>query len=316
MVARGALVDDVRSSGVVTGVREAFTVSETQGLIRSVGFNLGDKVVEGQELLRVDDRIAELNMDRAKEQYEAARLELDATEKLAAVGRSSPADLTRARGNASGAKAQYETALKTFNDTRLRAPISGVIASRDEVATVGATIAPGVRVARIVDTSSFRLAVGVGEREVGLIEPGAKAKVYIPAALGEEFVEGTVSAIGAGSDPGTGSFPVVIAFRNGFGGRIKSGMAATVSIQARETTPSVVVPSAAIVRRGSASAVFVEENGKATVREVVPGRRSGVRVELLSGLAEGEKLVVSALTRLRQGAPIQATMVGDTASWE
>lgn len=315
-VSRGALVDDVRASGVVAGAREAFTVSETQGLVRSVSFNLGDSVNEGQELLRVDDRIASLNMDRAKEQYEAARLELDATEKLAASGRSSPADLTRARGNASGAKSQYESALKAYNDTRLRAPISGVIASRDEVATVGATIAPGIRVARIVDTSSFRLTVGVGEREVGLIEPGAKAKVFVPAALGEEFVEGTVAAIGAGSEPGTGSFPVVIAFRNGFGGRIKSGMAANVSIKARETTPSVVVPSSAIVRRGAASAVFVDDNGKVVVKEVVPGRRSGVRVELLSGLTEGEKLVVSALTRLRAGTPIIATMVGDTASWE
>lgn len=315
-VSRGALVEDVRASGVVAGVREAFTVSETQGLVKSVGFNLGDSVREGQELLRVDDRIAALNMERAQEQYEAARLELDATEKLTASGRSSPADLTRARGNASGAKAQYETALKTYNDTRLRAPISGVIASKDEVATVGATIAPGVRVARIVDTASFRLTVGVGEREVGLIEPGAVARIYVPAALGEEFVEGTVAAIGAGSDPGTGSFPVVIAFRNGFGGRIKSGMAASVSIQARETSPSVVVPSAAIVRRGTASAVFVEENGKAVVREVAVGRRSGVRVELLAGLAEGETLLISALTRLRAGTPVSATTVGNTASWE
>ena len=315
-VSRGALVDDVRASGVVAGVREAFTVAETQGLVKAVSFNLGDSIREGQELLRVDDRIASLNMDRAKEQYEAARLELEATEKLAAAGRSSPADLTRARGNASGAKAQYETALKAFNDTRLRAPISGVIASKDEVATVGATIAPGVRVARIVDTSSFRLTVGVGEREVGLIEPGAMARVHVPAALGDEFVEGTVAAIGAGSDPGTGSFPVVIAFRNGFGGRIKSGMAASVSIRARETTPSVVVPSAAIVRRGTTSAVFVDDNGKAIVREVAVGRRSGVRVELLSGLAEGEKLLISALTRLRAGTPVAATLVGDTASWE
>ena len=315
-VSRGALVNDVRASGVVAGVREAYTVSETQGLVKSVSFNLGDSVREGQELLAVDDRIAALNLDKAKEQYEAARLELDATEKLSASGRSSPADLTRARGNASGAKAQYETSLKVFNDTRLRAPISGVIASKDSVATVGATITPGVRVARIVDTSAFRLTVGVGEREVGLIEPGATVKVYVPAALGEDFVEGTVAAIGAGSDPGTGSFPVVIAFRNGFGGRVKSGMAASVSIKARESAPAIVVPSSAIVRRGTASAVFVDDNGKTVVRDVVPGRRSGVRVELLSGLAEGETLIVSALTRLRAGTPIAATVVGDTASWE
>ncbi|MBN2874582.1 MAG: efflux RND transporter periplasmic adaptor subunit [Spirochaetales bacterium] len=315
-VARSPLVDDVRASGVVAGVREAFVVAETQGLVKSVGFSLGDKVAEGQELLRVDDKIASLNLERAKEQYEAARLELEATEALSAAGRSSPADLTRARGNYSGAKAQYETALKAYNDTRLRAPVTGVIASREEVATVGASIAPGARVARIVDTSSFKITVGVGEREVGLIDVGAPVRVYVPAALGDEYVEGTVEAIAAGSNPATGSFPVVVAFRNGFSGRVKSGMSASVSIEARKVNPAVVVPSAALVRRGSTYAVFVDDGGKAAVREVSLGRRSGVRVEVLNGLAEGERLLVSALTKLRPGVPVVSTDVGDSASWE
>lgn len=315
-VVRGSLADEIRASGTVAGIREAFVVSETQGIVKGVSFGLGDRVAEGQELLRVDDRIAALNLDRSREQYESARLELEATEKLAAAGRASPADLTRARGNASGAKAQYETALKAFNDTRLRAPISGVVAAKDEVATVGANIAPGVRVARIIDTSSFRITVGVGEREVGLVEPGAAVKVYVPAALGEDFVEGTVAAVAAGADPATGSFPVVVAFRNGFSGRVKSGMAASVSIAARKAEPAIVVPSAALVRRGETYAVFVDRNGAAEVRPVTLGRRSGVRAEVLSGLTEGETLIISALTRLRPGVPVVSTGRGDTAGWE
>ncbi len=315
-VVRGPLVDDVRASGVVAGVREAFVVSETQGLVRSAGFSLGDKVTEGQELLRVDDRIAALNLERTKEQYEAARLELEATERLTAAGRSSPADLTRARGNYSGAKAQYETTLKVFNDTRRGARVPGALAPKKERAPVGASMAPGARVARIVDNSSFRITVSVGEREVGLVEAGAAVRVYVPAALGEEFVEGVVEAVAAGSNPATGSFPVLVSFRNGFSGRVKSGMSANVSIRARVTDPAVIIPSAALVRRGSRYAVFVEDAGKAAVRELSLGRRSGVRVEVLSGLAEGERLVISALTKLRPGVPLAAAMVGDTASWE
>lgn len=315
-VVRGNLTDEVRGAGTVAGAREAYVVSETQGLVKSVSFLLGDRVSEGQELLRVDDRIAALNLDRVREQAEAARLELEVTEKLAQSGRASPADLTRARGNASGAKAQYETSLKAYNDSRLRAPISGVVASKEDVATVGATLAPNIRVARIIDTSSFRVTVGVGEREVGLIETGAAVRVYVPAALGDDFVEGSVAAVAAGSDPTTGSFPVVVAFHNGFSGRVKSGMTATVAIRARKTEPAVVVPSAALVRRGSDYAVFVESAGKAEVRLVVPGRRVGVRVEVLSGLKEGDKLIISALTQLRPGVPVSITERGDTAGWE
>ena len=316
VVARGSLTEEIGASGTVAGVREAYVVSETQGIVKSVSFSLGDSVVEGQELLRVDDSIAGLNLDRAKEQYESARLELDATEKLGASGRASPADLTRARGNASGAEAQYKTALKAFNDSRLRAPISGVVASREEVATVGATLAPNVRVARVIDVSSFRITVGVGEREVGLVEQGALVKVYVPAALGEEPVEGRVAAVAAGADTTTGSFPVVVSFRNGFSGRVKSGMSASVSIAARKAEPSIVVPSAALLRRGSDYAVFVDTGGKAEVRTVMPGRRAGVRVEVLSGLKVGEKVIISALTQLRPGVSVTSVERGDTAGWE
>lgn len=315
-VALGSLTDEINASGVVAGVREAFVVSEAQGLVTAVSFTLGDRVAEGQELLRVDDRIAALNLSRFKEQYEAAKLELTATEALSAAGRSSPADMTKARGNYSGAKAQYETSLKALNDTRLRAPVAGVISSTEEVATVGASIAPGARVARIVDNSSFKVTVGLGEREIGLVELGAKVRVYVPAALGQDYVEGQVSAIAAGSNPATGSFPVVVSFRNGFAGRVKSGMSANVSIQARAIAPSVVIPTAALFRRGSQYAVFVDDSGRTDVRELSLGRRSGVQVEVLSGLSEGDLLVISALSRLTDNDPVSSTTVGDSVRWE
>ena len=315
-VSLGSLTDEINASGVVAGVREAFVVSETQGLVTAVSFSLGDRVAEGKELLRVDDRIAALNLSRFKEQYEAAKLELDATERLSAAGRSSPADMTKARGNYSGAKAQYETSLKAFNDTRLRAPVAGVVSSSEEVATVGASITPGARVARIVDTSSFKVTVGLGEREIGLIEVGAKVRVYVPAALGQDYVDGQVSAVAAGSNPATGSFPVVISFRNGFAGRVKSGMSANVTIQARAMAPSVVIPTAALFRRGIKYAVFVDDAGRTDLRELSLGRRSGVQVEVLSGLREGELLVISALTRLTANDPVASTTVGDSVRWE
>ncbi|HSV56222.1 MAG TPA: hypothetical protein VLH39_03830, partial [Magnetospirillaceae bacterium] len=139
---------------------------------------------------------------------------------------------------------------------------------------------------------------------------------YVPAALGGDFVKGTVAAVAAGADFSTGSFPVVVAFRNGFAGRVKSGMSASVSIATRKAEPAVVIPSAALLRRGSEYAVFVDAGGTAEVRPVTLGRRSGIRVEVLSGLAEGDKLIISALTRLRPGVFVVSTERGDSVGWE
>lgn len=315
-VSAGSLVSEVWASGTVAGVNEAYAVSETSGIIRTARFSIGDAVEGGQALLSVDDAILKLDLDRARALWDAARIEAEAAEKLAQSGGSSAVAVARARSAESGAKAQYETARKRYEDTVVRSPIKGVVASKEEVATVGNSLVHGSRIARIVDVSSFKLTVAVGEREVGLVELGAPVRVSVPAALGEETVEGRVSAVAAGSDPATGSFPVVVSFRNGFGGRIKSGMTASASIAVRSALPSVVVPSAALVRRGERYAAFVAEGGSAAVRELVLGNRVGPRVEVISGLSVGDVLVLSGLTRLRAGSPITVNLRGDSLGWE
>lgn len=315
-VAAGSLVTEVWASGTVAGVNEAYAVSETSGLIRTARFSIGDSVEAGQALLSVDDAILKLDLDRARAQWDAARIEAEAAEKLVQSGGSSAVALARAKSAESGAKAQYETARKRYEDAVVRSPIKGVVASKEAVATVGNSLAPGSRIARIVDVSSFRLTVAVGEREVGLIEPGALVRVSVPAALGEETVEGRVEAVAAGSDPATGSFPVVVSFRNGFGGRIKSGMTASAAIAVRSAVPALVIPSAALVRRGDRYAAFVEEGGSAAVRELVLGNRVGPRVEVLSGLTVGDVLILSGLTRLRSGSPVAVSLRGDSLGWE
>lgn len=100
------------------------------------------------------------------------------------------------------------------------------------------------------------------------------------------------------------------------GGRIKSGMSASVVISARPSGRPIVIPSAALIRRGERFAAMVDEGGKIAIRELGLGRRVGTRVEALSGLAEGELVVISGLTRLRAGSPVIATVAGDSASWE
>lgn len=315
-VSRGNLVSTINASGVVSGVNEALAVSETQGIIKRLSFGIGDRVKEGQELLQVDDTLAALNLQRAKDQLDSANLDLRANEQLAESGGGSTAALIRARSAASAAKAQYETSLKTFRDTTVRSPISGIVASREESATVGNIIGALSRVARIVDNSSFKVTVAVGEREIGLIAAGAKALVYVPSALGDLPVEAQVTATGAGADQTTGSFPVVVSFPNKWGDLVKSGMSASVEIEVKNGQSPIVIPVAALVRRDNQYAVFLENGGKAEVRQVVPGRRVGVRTEILSGLSGGETLIVSALARVQNGSPITVTPRGDSASRE
>ena len=68
-VTRGELVRNIEAAGIVSGINEAYVVSETQGIIEGVSFDLGDRISRGQVLVTVDDTIPRLNMEQAKEQF-------------------------------------------------------------------------------------------------------------------------------------------------------------------------------------------------------------------------------------------------------
>jgi membrane fusion protein (multidrug efflux system) len=315
-VTRGALLRNVEAAGIVSGITEASVVSETQGIIQRVDFNLGDRVTKGQVLVKVEDTIARLNLEQARQQNETAQLDLAATETLFENGNASKAELIRVRSNASGAQARYETALKVYRDTAIRAPIAGYVAARERAAALGNYLSPGTLVARLVDISSLKVEVALGETQIGLIEAGAPATVRIPAACDEKLFEATVTAVAAGSDAATGSFRVVVTWVNTCGDKVKSGMSATVEIQTRQEEPVILVPSAALVEREGARFVYTVEAGRAAARRVQVGRQLGNLAEILEGLSGGETLVLSGLATLRQGDAVNPTVIGESGSWQ
>ncbi len=315
-VTRGNLVRNIEAAGIVSGINEAYVVSETQGIILSVAFELGDRVSKGQVLVKVDDTIPRLNMEQAKEQYEIAKLDLEATEKLFNEGSASKAELARVRSSVNGAQARYRSALKIYQDCTIRAPIGGYIAGRESEITLGNYLSPGLRVARVVDISSLKAEVAVGEGQVGLVAEGAAAKVLIPAASEQKLFDAAVRAVSAGSDPATGSYPVIVTWKNQVGNAIKSGMSATVTIETRAEEPVVLIPSAALVELGGQMFVFTAEADRAAQKPVQVGRRIGNIAEILEGLKEGETLIISGLTALRRGDPVQTKVIGESGSWQ
>jgi len=315
-VSRGNLLRSVEAAGIVAGITEAYVVSETQGIIQSVSFSLGDPVERGQVLVKVEDTIARLNMEQAKQQSETAQLDLDAAERLFQAGSVSRADLNRARSNASGAQARYESALKVYRDTSIRAPLGGSVAQKDAAVALGNFLSPGTRIARIVDISSLKVEVALGETQIGLVRAGAPATVFIPAACDEQLFEAAVTAVAAGSDPATGSFPVVVSWENLCGDRVKSGMSATVSIQTRQEQPVILVPSAALVEEAGVPYVYTAEAGRVAPKRVRTGRRLGNVTEIVDGLEGGEVLIMTGLGTLRKGDPVTATVVGESGTWQ
>lgn len=300
--------EEIRVSGVIQGVQEARMISETQGTIEGVSFELGRTVEKGDVLVSLSDEIERLQMEQARRQLETAQLELQATEQLAERGSSSRAELSRVRANTVGAEAAYEQAKKRYEDRSIDAPISGQVAAKNRQVTSGDYLSPNVEIGRIVDLSTLEIEIAVGEREVGYLEEGATAWVDIPVCGEESPVEAEVTSIAAGSDPETGSYSAVVRWDNTCGEAVRSGMSANVTVEPQGVEEVLAVPSQAVGSGTDGAYVYLHDDGVARRVSVEVGRRLGAQTEILAGISESDVVITTATSRLRDGDPVDITM--------
>lgn len=297
----------VSASGVASGIREAFVVSEAQGTIERVSFSLGHYINKGTPMVELDKQIQETSFEQAQRAVEGAQLNLNAVKTLYEQGSASEAELKSAQSGFTGARFGMEQARKMLDNRRIIAPISGFIADKQSAVQQGNLLNPGTMIGRIVDISSLKAIVPVGEMEVGLLRAGAKASIVVPALDNQEF-SATISAIAAGADPATGSYPIEVVWNNTPDRAIKAGMSVRVSLQSPRLDSVLAVPLSSIVSKDGKQAVFVEVSGRAALRFVTIGRTANNEVEIVEGVEPGQHLLVTGISSLGAGDSIVVSL--------
>lgn len=314
-VTEGQLIPYIEASGAIEGIREAWVTSNSQGKVSSFDVSLGGVVKKDQVLLTIENGLQKLNRDLAFQQFETAKLDFEGLESSYKKGGLSRSDYNGATSRLLQAETAYRSAEKTYNDTFVKAPFSGSVALLDDSVAVGASLAPGTPVARVIDRSSMKMNISLGERQVGLIKAGQKALVEISSGFREQKVEAVVEAIGSGSDSSTGSFPVLITWDKGIDDSMRSGLSARVLMENTKEEPHILIPSSAIIVRNRKPSVFVAREGRAVLIQIVPGEALGGNTLIEDGLEGGEKLIVSALSSLKDGSFVETTEFGKTGEW-
>jgi RND family efflux transporter MFP subunit len=285
-------------------------------MLLGVYFEIGDEVKKGQILAKVDDTIPKLAMQEAEAAYESSKIALEAAEKLFAGGNSSRAELSQRKSLYSGALSRYESALKIYNDCTIKSPIDGWVAYKNPELSYGNYIAPGFRAAKIVDISSLKMRIGIGEMEIPLIKKGDKAFVTVPASCNPGPFEGRVEATAAGSELKSGTFEVLVSWENPCINTVKSGMSASVKINTDTNEKVLVIPSIALTEKGGVKGVFVVNSNRASFVPVLTGRVTASKVEIKEGLKEGNEILISALKSLESGSNVITKNLGPTSGWE
>lgn len=301
------------ASGVVQARTTVDVAFQVPGKVIAVGPDEGDVVAAGGLLARIDPTDYQLAVEQAAAQAEHAEQERDRYRPLLDVGSVAPSDFERIETAARQGAAAAGLARKRLADTRLVAPIAGVVARR--AIDLGETAAPGQAVFTIVDVDPVKIRIGVPESDVGALRVGQEATVRL-AALGEETFAGRVTLVGVAADPTTRTYAVEVAVPNPTR-RLKVGMVAEAQVQGDQQVQAVTVPAGAVVRDADgATLVYVldAEEGRAHARRVTVGAARGDEIEIGSGLADGEPVIVAGQHRVREGSRVLVTVEAASAS--
>ncbi|NOR20399.1 MAG: efflux RND transporter periplasmic adaptor subunit [Xanthomonadales bacterium] len=269
--------------------------------LTSIHFEEGQEVVAGDVLVKLDnlEQVADLASARAalvesEASYQRSR-ELFQNNVVA------ESQLLQDEARKVAVEALVSVAEARVADTIVRAPFAGRIGLRR--VSIGSLLSPATVITTLDDTKTIKLDFDLPEVFVSRLEPGLVVKARSAAWKGEEFV-GLVTSIDTRVDPVSRTIRVRSVMPNDEG-RLRPGMFLTVTLL-NESIETLMIPEQALIPERSTQSVFVvADNLVAELRQVKIGRRRPGQVEVLEGLAAGEKVIVDGTQKARDGQPVK-----------
>jgi membrane fusion protein (multidrug efflux system) len=305
IVARKASSTEILElTGVLEPIRSTWVAAEIAGRIVEVPAVEYSTIAANGLLVRLDSALPEAELIRAKASHQLARDELDRQQRLGSQSVASEADLDRANAEERRSYAALLEARTRLDHTRIRAPFDGLINSLQ--LDPGAYVQPGAAIAQILDVSSVEITVLVGDLQIGALEQNAPVGVRVDP-LGNERFEGRIARVGGAPEENSQRYPVVVVLEND-AGQFRPGMLATLELEVGNAI-AIRLPVQTIQHEFELDYVFVldDEDRARRIRVVtrpVPFRPD--QIEIRSGLQEGDRIVVSSVSRIRDGMRVIA----------
>ncbi len=297
----GTINHGIATTGTLTASEELIVVSETQGKITRIHKQVGDYVRQNDVLVEVDDETIAANVLVAEANFEQQTKDLERLQRLEQGNAIAKHDLEQARIGLKKAEADLITARKALRDTRIKSPINGIVNKR--MVEKGEFLAGGKQVYEIVNTSTLKIWIKVPEKDIFKLSKGQTAEITIPSLPGGTF-SGKINAIGEKADNAM-KFDVEIQVNNPGGKQhLKAGLFSEIRIPV-EASPAILIDKTALVGSMKNPSVFVAEGNQAVKKEIVVNESDDQNVEVISGLKEGEQVVISGQLNLNQGDRIK-----------
>ncbi len=300
---------EIEAVGTTQANESVEVTSKASNTVTAIRFQEGEIVERGAVLVEMDSTQVRANLAEAQAALARSKSQFDRSRDLQARQALSVADLEQVEASLKADQARVAAAQARLDDTVIRASFSGRTGFRH--VSVGSFVSPGTLITTLDDTSIIKLDFTVPETYLFVLRRGLPVTASA-TGLPDRTFEGVVTNMDSRIDPVTRSVTVRAELPNAEG-LLRQGMFMTVSLRG-EVSPTLVVPEEALVPERGHAYVFVVQDNRIARREVTTGKRRPGFVEIVSGVAEHERVVVDGTQNVRDGSEVQDVSPPDSAA--
>ena len=307
------LTETLKITGSLAPVRQLRLTSEVSAQVTNVTARPGDEVFRGQTLVAFDSDTLQNQLDQAQATAQATRVQLDQaqsdydrTESLVNRGLQAVNTLEKARSaldqltaTLAAQDTQVVSAQRALDRATVTAPFDGVVSDRN--VEPGQVVAAGSPLMALVDMSSLEVEATAPVSFAPELAKGQAVDLTVEG-FGDRVFEGNVARLAPVAIEGSRMLPVFVSLDNP-GGELRGGMFASGRIVLESRAGGLAIPAGALRQDADGPYVLVIADDKAERRAVGIGRSwdGGVLLEVESGLAAGDLVVIEPLPELAAG---------------
>ena len=293
-------------TGTLEAVNKIRLYNEESGRITRLPFYEGDRVKKGQVLVQLDDTLLKLDVARARAAREQAELDLSRVKTLLPKKIATEEEVAKAETEVDLARAEEKRQLTRLQRSSIRSPIDGIITRR--LHEPSDMLPAQSHILTVVDPTTLRLKASLAERWMPLVTTGQRVQLRIDALAGSTF-EAQVSRIHPTINPQSHKGIIEILLKPVPPGALPGQFArATLSLDAGER---LTLPVSAVQYEIAGAYIYrikAEAGNDITVVEKVhveTGRQFDERLEIVAGVAAGDRIVVRGFIGLRDAKPVE-----------
>ncbi len=306
------------ASGKVEAVQNANLSTRMMGFVNNVHVKVGQKVSQGQLLLSINSadisaQKAQVNasITEATAAFNNAEKDYNRYKALFENNSASQKEMDDMTANYEMAKARLESANQMKNQvnaqlsySNITAPFNGIITGK--YVNKGDMANPGMPLLSIENPGLFQVMAMVPESEITKIKTGSEVKVVIKS--NNQLLKGKVTEVST-STKNTGGQYLVKVILDKTDVKLLSGMFTSVQFPIEQATKTenglILIPKSALVKQGQLTGIYTIGNeNTAILRWLRIGKSFGENVEILSGLSSNEQYIISAESKLFNGAKV------------